>query len=130
MNGQNHAAAADQRRKLSEYLGTVLFYCGDILSDSFEIGSMASENRRLERIIQGLRDIELYDAGHACILENAMNGLHKKISAIYFRNPEDGFIERLFVRSGNIRDMCTQCSAGFSALGSRSMEDRGDHERG
>ncbi len=129
MNGQNPTTAAAQRRKLSEYLGTVLFYCGDILNDSVEIGSMVSENNRLEQLIQGLRDVELYDASHSYILENAMNGFHKKISAIYFRHPEDGFIERLFVRSGNIRDMCAQCSAGFSALGSRPMEYKDGHER-
>ncbi len=129
MNEQSPSTEAEQRRRLSEYLSTVLFYCGDILNDSVEIGSMASENRRLEQVIQGLRDVELYDASHAYILENAMNVFHKKISAIYFRHPEDGFIERLFVRSGNIRDMCAQCSVSFSALGSRPMEYKGGHER-
>lgn len=128
MNRPIPAAEQPQRSKLSEYLRTVLFYCGDILKDSIEIEPMAPENNRLEQTIRGLQALDLYDAPHARTLESAMNGFHKKLSALYFRYPDNAFIERLFVRSGNLRDMCAQCSSGFSGLEVKEAEAGERHE--
>ncbi len=128
MNGPIPATEQPQRRRLSEYLRTVLFYCGDILKDSAEIGPMAPENNRLEQTIRALQGLDLYEARHARTLESEMNGFHKKLSALYFRYPDDTFIERLFVRSGNLRDMCAQCSSVFSGLEIKETEAGERHE--
>ncbi len=90
----------------SIYIRTVIEYCRDFCSDAAEIVEIGNDNPAMADLIDSIIMDDIFTEQEILKILPYMKKHVKVIMALYTRYPESAFLDKMYNRSLNLRQMC------------------------